>query len=126
MALKLLRGKAEVKLDKVVLGSAVAAFGQPFLGILPMRDDPDPGVEVRYVYKDSPADKAGIKPGDRIMKVWIIGAPPKVPLRPITLGREQLITALEAYHARHQQYPRDLDLLVAEGLIESIPVIPSE
>jgi S1-C subfamily serine protease len=96
VALKLLRGKAEVKLDKVVLGSAVAAFGQPFLGILPMRDDPDPGVEVRYVYKDSPADKAGIKPGDRIMKVGIIGAPPKVPLRPITLGRDQLITALEA------------------------------
>jgi serine protease Do len=41
---------------------------QPFLGILPLRDDPRLGVEVRYVYLLSPADKAGIKPGDRIVK----------------------------------------------------------
>ncbi len=40
-----------------------------FLGILPVRDDPDHGVEVRYVYPKSPAEQAGIKPGDRITKV---------------------------------------------------------
>ena len=43
--------------------------GQAVLGILPMRDDPELGVEVRYVYPKGPADAAGIKEGDRIVKV---------------------------------------------------------
>ena len=34
-----------------------------------MRDDPEPGVEIRYVYPKSPADTAGLKAGDRIMKI---------------------------------------------------------
>jgi len=33
-----------------------------------MRDDPKLGVEVRHVFDKSPAEKAGIKPGDRIVK----------------------------------------------------------
>ncbi len=40
-----------------------------FLGVLPVRDDPENAVEVRHVYPKSPADQAGIKPGDRITKV---------------------------------------------------------
>ncbi len=48
-------------------------FGHPFLGILPIRDDKLPGVLVRYVYPGSPAEKSGIKPGDRIAKM---GTPP--------------------------------------------------
>ena len=54
---------------KVVLGSAVSVAGQSFMGILPMRDDPETGVAIRFVYPKSPADKAGLKDGDRIMKV---------------------------------------------------------
>src|SRR5262249_39476335 len=97
----------------IVLGSAVAAFQQPFFGILPLRDDPDPGVEVRFVYPKSPAEKAGIKEGDRIMKLGAVGLPgvaplpggpgrpgkprkgPELPMIPITRGREQLLSLIE-------------------------------
>jgi S1-C subfamily serine protease/poly(3-hydroxybutyrate) depolymerase len=93
VSLELVRGKDTVALDKVVLGSSVAAFGQPYFGILPLRDDPAPGVEVRYVYPKGPADAAGIKAGDRIMKIGPAAA--KAVLRPITGGRDQLISLLE-------------------------------
>ncbi len=93
VSLELVRGKDTVALEKVVLGSSVAAFGQPFFGILPLRDDPAPGVEVRYVYPKGPADAAGIKAGDRIMKIGPAAA--KAVLRPITGGRDQLISLLE-------------------------------
>jgi S1-C subfamily serine protease/poly(3-hydroxybutyrate) depolymerase len=93
VSLELGRGKDTVALEKVVLGSAVAAFGQPYFGILPLRDDPAPGVGVRYVYPKGPADAAGIKAGDRIMKIGPAAA--KTVLRPITGGRDQLISLLE-------------------------------
>lgn len=46
----------------------------PFLGVLPLRPVSDderqkPGLRVRYVYPDSPAAKAGIKPGDVVAKL---------------------------------------------------------
>jgi serine protease Do len=40
-------------------------FEHPFLGVLPFRD-PQEGLFVRFVFPGSPADKAGIQPGDRI------------------------------------------------------------
>ena len=76
-----------VPFNDVALGGSSAAFSQPFLGILPMRDDPEPGVEVRYVYPKSPAATAGIKEGDRIMKFGPAQGPM---LTPITTGRTQL------------------------------------
>ena len=39
--------------DLVLVGT-LAAYAHPFLGILPMRDDPKLGVAVRYVYPGSP------------------------------------------------------------------------
>jgi S1-C subfamily serine protease len=66
---KVKRGDKEVDIAKVTLQGVQTAIEPGFLGILPMRDDPDAGVEVRYVYPNSPAAKAGIKQGDRIMKV---------------------------------------------------------
>jgi serine protease Do len=90
VALTVERDKKEIKLD-VTLESAVASYPQPFLGILPMRDDPEPGVEVRFVYPSSPADKAGVKAGDRIMKIV-----PPAPLRPQPIaGRDQLLDIFE-------------------------------
>ena len=67
--LKVLRDGKELTFEKVTLGSNLSTFVQPFFGILPMRDDPGPGVEVRYVFPDSPAAKAGLETGDRVMKV---------------------------------------------------------
>jgi serine protease Do len=95
VALKLTRGKEEIKLDAVTLAGAVAAHAQPFLGILPIRDDPEPGVEVRYVYPASPADKAGLKAGDRLMKVGRALAAGRMAQQAIT-GRNQLMTLLDA------------------------------
>ena len=36
-----------------------------------MRDDPGEGEEVRFVFPDSPAAKAGLKVGDRIKKIGV-------------------------------------------------------
>ncbi|HET6572376.1 MAG TPA: PDZ domain-containing protein, partial [Fimbriiglobus sp.] len=81
------RDGEEQELKGLVLTAAVTAYTQPFLGILPMRDDPEPGVEVRFVYPKGPADAAGIKPGDRITRF----APSSVPaLAPVTGGRATL------------------------------------
>ncbi len=89
VSLKVMRGGKEVAFAAVELGSAVAAFNQAFFGILPIRDDPRPGVEVRYVYPKGPADKAGLREGDRIMKVGAgVG---KAPLIAIVGGRDQLL-----------------------------------
>lgn len=93
VALVLERDKKEVKLDKVAMGGGEQAFPQAFLGVLPVRDDPDKGVEVRFVLPDSPAAKAGIKDGDRLMKV---SSPifPTAPLAEITRGRNQLMDVM--------------------------------
>ncbi len=94
VTVKLKRDDKEVTLKDVILSSAVATYGHPFLGILPMRDDATPGVEVRYVYPKSPADTAGLKVGDRILKVGV--APPNQPvaLQPIA-NRDQLLAGLD-------------------------------
>jgi serine protease Do len=90
VSVKLLRGKEEVNLAKVTLSGQVAAYGEPFLGILPLRDDPDPGVEVRFVYPKSPAEKAGLKIGDRILKIGRpMGPGMPVAMQPLA-GRDQL------------------------------------
>src|SRR5262245_35634192 len=60
-----------------------------------MRDDPKLGVEIRFVYPDSPADKAGLREGDRIVKVGWAGRP----LSPFTgqkRGRNELFDLLNA------------------------------
>lgn len=68
VTVKVKRGDKEVEFKNVKLHGIVTAYVNAFFGVLPMRDDPGPGVEVRYVYPKSPADIAGIKTGDRIMK----------------------------------------------------------
>jgi S1-C subfamily serine protease len=70
ISLKYKRGGVEVAVAKMELVSTAKAvkYQHPFLGVLAMRDDPKLGALVRYVYPKSPADAAGIKPGDRIVK----------------------------------------------------------
>jgi serine protease Do len=93
IVLKIQRGKDEIKLD-VKLEGAIASYPQPFLGILPMRDDPEPGVEVRFVYPGSAADKAGIRAGDRIMKIGREVPPAPLRLQPIA-GRDFLMDMID-------------------------------
>jgi S1-C subfamily serine protease len=94
VAVTLQRGKDEVKIDKVALTAAAAGTGQPFLGILPVRDDPGPGVEVRYVYPGSPADKAGVKAGDRVTKLGRTVAPGRVVMQPV-VARDALLALMD-------------------------------
>src|SRR5262249_23613261 len=55
----------------------------------PMRDDPELGLEIRYVYPKGPADVAGLKAGDRISKVGTGNNPLQA-----FQGREGLANAL--------------------------------
>lgn len=109
VALKVERDKKEVEIARIVLGAPDVVAPPAFLGILPLRDDPDPGVEVRFVYPNSPAEKVGLKAGDRIMKIGPGGgvAPMPMPMPmprggmappmlPITRGRDQLLTLLDS------------------------------
>ncbi len=67
-SMKVKRGDKEIEIPKVVLQGVQTAFDPGFLGILPVRDEPTEGLEIRYVYPGSPAAKVGLKEGDRIMK----------------------------------------------------------
>ena len=68
IALKYKRGKDVVEIKSLELVGKNVVVAQPFLGILPIRDDPKLGVEIRHVFDKSPAAVAGLKPGDRILK----------------------------------------------------------
>jgi S1-C subfamily serine protease/predicted esterase len=91
VAVKLDRGGAEVNLPAVALSGAKAAFGQGFLGLLPVRDDAEKGVEVRYVYPNSPADKAGVKAGDRIVRVECPPLPGQPPGKQPIVDRDRFL-----------------------------------
>jgi S1-C subfamily serine protease len=71
ISLKFRRGKEEKTARDVVLVSTAQVAAPAYLGILPMRDDPALGVEVRFVFPNSPAAKAGLAAGDRIIKVGL-------------------------------------------------------
>lgn len=73
VTIKIKRGEQELDLADLVLMGGVPPYRHPFLGILPMRDDPELGVAVRGIYRDSPAAKAGLVDGDRIMKIKLPG-----------------------------------------------------
>ncbi|MBP3955132.1 PDZ domain-containing protein [Gemmata sp. G18] len=75
IALKAVRGDKEMEFKGIKLLGTTTAYVKAYLGILPMRDDPGPGVEVRFVYPKSPAEAAGIKVGDRIMKFGATAQP---------------------------------------------------
>jgi S1-C subfamily serine protease len=93
VSVTLKRGDKEITLKDLKLVGSLGTFEHAFLGILPMRDDPELGVEVRHVYPDSPAAKAGLKAGDRIMKVKV-GTGPLVALNGQKSGRDQLTDIL--------------------------------
>jgi S1-C subfamily serine protease/predicted esterase len=89
--LKIRRGKEEIALKNVTLQGQVSSFRSAFLGIVPLRDDPELGLEVRFVFPKSPADVAGIKEGDRITKV---GPGDAKELQPFS-GRDELRSFLD-------------------------------
>lgn len=93
ISLKYKRGKEVISVPELQLVGSLQAFGHPCLGILPMRDDPKLGVEIRHVFAKSPADKAGLKPGDRIVKIGL-GMQPLVPFSGMKPSRDELTDRL--------------------------------
>ncbi len=87
IALKYRRGQEVVSVADLVLVGWLQAYGHPFLGILPMRDDPKLGVEIRHVFAKSPAERAGLKIGDRLLK---IGVGAQSPFTGMKSGRDEL------------------------------------
>ena len=81
IAVKVMRGDKEHEFKSVKLLGTATAYVNAFLGLLPMRDDPGPGVEIRYVYPKSPADVAGLKAGDRVMKFGPASQPAPTPIQ---------------------------------------------
>jgi len=77
VSVKVKRGGREVSFPRLKLAGLLTAFATPFLGILPVRDDPELGVEVRYVFPKSPAEAAGLKAGDRILTIGPTTEAPK-------------------------------------------------
>jgi S1-C subfamily serine protease/predicted esterase len=77
VSLKLQRGKEEINLPNLKLSGILISFAHPFIGFLPVRDDPELGVEVRYVFPQSPAEAAGLKAGDRVLTLGVGKETPK-------------------------------------------------
>lgn len=92
ISLKYKRGGETKDVKELVLVSSLQVVAHPFLGILPLRDDPRAGVEIRHVFDKSPADKAGLKSGERIVK---FGLDKKlVSFSGMKHGREELLDVL--------------------------------
>jgi len=91
VTVKVQRGKEELTFANVRLTGTLSAFIHAYLGVLPVRDDPELGEEIRYVFPKSPAEASGLKPGDRIMKVGLAGSP----MQPFS-GRDELTQVLDA------------------------------
>jgi S1-C subfamily serine protease/predicted esterase len=89
ISLKFKRGIEEKSADDLVLLSTALVAAHPYMGVLPMRDDPALGMEIRYVFPGSPADTAGLKAGDRIVQ---FGGPSGnlFPFTGLKRGRAQL------------------------------------
>ncbi len=105
VAVKIERDGQTIDLKAVKLGGAVAEFGQGFLGVLPVRDDPGPGVEVRYVYPKSPADQAGVQAGDRIVKIDCPPLPGQPPGKQPIIDRDRFLDLMA-----HQRPGADVKL----------------
>ncbi len=71
VAIAVKRGDETVKRD-ITLVAELKAYESGFLGILPAREpsagEKTPGVGIRYLYPESPAAKAGLQKGDRIIR----------------------------------------------------------
>jgi serine protease Do len=61
--------KPEKLVRELTLVEKLENYRHPFIGILTVRDYGEKGVKVRYVYPDSPAQKAGVVSGDVIQAI---------------------------------------------------------
>jgi S1-C subfamily serine protease/predicted esterase len=95
VAIKVKRGEEELTFSDLKLMGSVPPYRHPFIGFLPLRDDPELGVGVRFVYADSPAATAGLEVGDRVMKIKM----PNARQATAFSGRDQLRELLDTIPA---------------------------
>ena len=62
------RGEEEIE-TSLELTDKLEPYEHPFLGVLPVRNRSESGIEVHYVYPDSAAEKAEIQDGDVLVKI---------------------------------------------------------
>ncbi len=109
ISFRIKRGDKIIEHKDIKLAGSQTSFEPGFLGVLLIRDDPEPGADIRFVYENSPAAKAGLKAGDRLMKVGPrqVGAAPKVPKgvpteptgpRPFS-GRDQFLALMQNFQS---------------------------
>lgn len=117
---RILRGKDEINLGKMALAGTLSSPPSGNLGILPMRDDKEKGVEVRHVLPDTGAAKAGLKQGDRILKAGLVTplAKADAPLRPVG-NRDDLAALLQS--STIGQF-LNLELKRADGKTEQVRI----
>jgi serine protease Do len=118
ISLKYKRGKDVVALSDLQLVGQLTVTANAFLGILPMRDDPKLGVEVRYVFPKSPADKAGLKPGDRIVKYGV--GKPQLPFTGDVSGQAQLLGWLNTLSGGNEV---KLEVKTKDGKTETLTAV---
>jgi S1-C subfamily serine protease/dienelactone hydrolase len=115
ISLKVKRGDKYEEYKSIKLAAQMNNIDPGFLGVLLMRDDPEPGVEIRHVYPKSAAERAKLEAGDRIMEVGPRQAggpkPPKIdpknpmpPGAPATgprpfSGRDQFMELMQLFRA---------------------------
>ena len=65
------RGKQKKRVSfDIELAAKIEPYTHPFLGVVPVRlQDDDAGIGIRFVYPGSPAAKAGLKAGDRLLAI---------------------------------------------------------
>lgn len=133
VSLKVKRGDKVEEFNEIKLSASQTSIDPGFLGVLLMRDDPEPGAEVRYVFPDSPAAKANLAAGDRIMKVGPrqVGPAPKLPKGPLPpgvvppgprtfSGRDQFMAIMQGFR---QAQAITLEVTKKGGKAETIEVV---
>ncbi len=135
VSLKVKRGDKIEEFKDIKLAARQSTIDPGFLGVLLVRDDPEPGAEIRYVYSKSAAEHAKLAPGDRIMKVGPKQAGPKVsPKRPLVpggpparmrpfSGRDQFMELMQFFRAGQ---PIELEVKKKDGKTESVEAVLGE
>jgi len=122
-----LRGQQRIECE-VELAAEIAPYVRPFLGILPMRSQPDQhpsGVVVRYVYPDSPAAKAGLQPGDLMVRFAGQELKDASGLRQLVADREPNHTVELLFRRNGQEKKTEIRLAAVPEVIPAGPLPPA-
>lgn len=136
VSIKVKRGDKVEEFKDIKLAAQQSNVDPGFLGVLLVRDDPEPGVDIRYVYPKSGAERAGLKEGDRIMKIGpkLAGPKPKVdPKTPMPMvpgmpppgprpfaGRDQFMELMQFFRSGQSV---ELEVKKKDGKTETVEAV---